>query len=152
MRTTTSIIIFLFILTGCQKPVEERTLVFPTGKYTNWTNFELIHMAFKLQDERLAIDNNYDLDTKRFTPRGFEKTTEYPATTEFLRKTLDEYRTLSENIDTSRCDKLTPIYVEYKHGRKIDLISFITVAECIQCDSLSGIENELWALRQKYAR
>ena len=109
-------------------------------------------MAFKLQDEGLAIDNDYDFETKTFTPRGFEKTTDYPATTEFLRRTLNEYRTLSKNIDTSRCDRLTPIYIEYKNGRRTDLISFITATECTQGDTLTGIENELWTLRQKYAR
>lgn len=152
MKTTIPVIIILFILIGCQKRSEDKTLVFPTGRYANWTNFELIHMAFKLKDEVLVIDNDYDFDSKTFTQRGFEKATEYPATTEFLRKTLDEYRTLSKNINTSRCDKLTPIYVEYKNGKTTDLISFITVTECTGGDSLSRIENELGTLRQKYVR
>jgi hypothetical protein len=111
-----------------------------------------MHMAFKLQDDGLAIDNSYDFESKIFTPRGFEKTTEYPATTEFLKKTLNEYRTLSQSIDTTHCAKLTPIFIEYTNGTAADLISFKTVAECTSTDSIPSIVNELWMLRQKYAR
>jgi hypothetical protein len=153
MRTTTPLIIILLILTGCYKETsDDKTLVFPTGGYTNWTNYELIHMAFKLQDAGLAIDNNYDFESKTFKSRGFEKITDYPATTGFLKKTLDEYQTLSQTADTTHCGKLTPIYIEYKNGNETDLISFKTIGECTSIDTLSGIANELWALRQKYAR
>ena len=110
-------------------------------------------MAFKLQDEGLSIDNNYDFESKIFTHRGFEKSAENPATTEFLKKTLNEYQTMSKNIDTTKCPTLTPIYIEYRNERTSDLISLKTVGECsASSDSLSSIVNELWMLRQKYAR
>jgi len=143
----------LSILTGCNPKSHDKTLVFPTGRYVNWTHFELIHIAFKLTDEGLSVDNNYDFESKTFIPRGIEKSSQYPATTAFLKKTIDEYRALSQNIDTTLCARLTPIYVEYKNGMTTDLISFKTVAECkAGADSLPNIVDELWALRQKYAR
>lgn len=107
-------------------------------------------MAFKLQDEGIAIDNDDDLDSKTFEPAGVEKAIKCPATTEFLSKRLDEYQTLSQNIDTASCYKLTPVYIEYRNGKIVDLISFQTIGGRSSADSLPRIVNKLSALRQKY--
>lgn len=151
MKTTMSAII-LIVLTSCQRPLEDNILVFPTGRYTGFTHYDLIYMAIKLEDGRLAVDGNYDFDSRNFTASGFEKATEYPAIAEFLGKTFDEYRLLSENIDMSNCNKLTPVYVVHANTQTTDLIRIPTIAECIDGDRPPRIENELWTLRQKYVR
>lgn len=153
MRVIKTILI-ISILTSCgQQRSDDVTLIFPTGRYVDWTNFELIHMSFKLQNESILIDSNYDFENKDFIKRGVEKSDNYPETTKFLKKKLTDYETLAMSIETAFCSRMTPIYVEYKSGRESKLISLKTIAECKNDkDSIPNIVMELQTLRRKYLR
>ena len=153
MRTAVVITFILPILTNCSQQSDNLTLVFPTGRYTDWTTYESINLAFKLNGGQLDVDSNYNFKTKEFTVCAIEKSVDYPALTAFLKKRFDELRRLSEDIRDSSCSRLTPMYLERKTTQRTDILSFTTVGECgADRDGLMGVVEELVMLREKYAR
>lgn len=148
------LIAFVLLLAACdQRAADEVTLVYPTGTYVNWTNYEMFEMAFKLENDSLCVDCNYNTRIKKFVVWGREKADSFPEITKFLRLKLEDYKSLSRSIRASSCRKPTQVSIEYKRGKSIEVIPFKAIAECdIYKDSLPPIKEELWTLRRKYGQ
>ena len=149
------LIIVLLCLIGsgsAQNTGDDVLLIWPYGKYYDWNNFESKYLAVKISDSRLLIDTTYNLKSDHFTVYISEPASDYPALNRFLNKPLSEYNYIESMMDEKECDNLSPFYIQYKGGKRVELVHFKRMNECYSSHdgNLNGLYEELQVLRHKY--
>jgi hypothetical protein len=133
---------------------EEWVLIYPYTEYFNWTQFRTEHLAIKKDHERLLVDTTYGPESNRFTIHGSEQVADYPSIGRFLGRTLNEFQEMEKNLKETECAPFFQTYIKDIKGQDSVLITFNDITPCGTDDiwTLEGLDEELNALKEKYAR
>ena len=127
-------------------------LTLPFGKYSNWTNWEIKQINFRVQDNKLQIDTTYDLKPNDFRAHHVEELQDYPEIDKFLIELVTELQDLQNETNKISCDSRHEFWVKYDSGTKLNLIKFRGADDCDSTHfrTFNLVYQELKKLQNKY--
>ena len=127
-------------------------LTLPFGKYSNWTNWDMKQINFRVQENELQIDTTYDLKPKNFRAHHVEELQDYPEIDKFLNESVKELQDLQNETNKISCDSRHEFWIQYDDGVKLNLIKFRGAADCdsIHFRAFNLVYQELNKLQDKY--
>lgn len=135
--------------------VDSAVLSLPYGTYSNWTNYELRQINFRISDKYLFIDTTYNLRLPDFKTHFTERTTDYPEITNFLMKSSIEMMDLKKKLNElnkTNCGRPKTFWVQFKGTKEFQLINYELTDECNpqNIGHVSSIFEEMSRLKDRY--
>ncbi|WP_224996860.1 hypothetical protein [Cesiribacter sp. SM1] len=144
-----TLIFSLLTLIGFCQSAEPEIIVVSEYFYKDSKSYAI---AAKLHNDRILIDNNFDIKSLVFNAKHSESANKYKAISSVNSRSLAELESIQSIIDSTYCDYLNPIYIIYSYQGETKKIVWNRITNCYpdKAKFIEEADEELSKLKDIY--
>jgi hypothetical protein len=136
----------LFGLQGFSQKASDKSVLLISTKYYDG---KCEYVAFQVTDEKIEIDNCYNLKTSKFNSKKTIEIDKEPTIKTIFEKSTEELKNYEKEINATNCDYIAPIYIIVTEEGKETKIEWKGIQNCYP-ESMKVTIEELEKVFEKY--